>query len=128
MSDTVGVVYRATTGKPDPWTINEINHNHAQDILNGTRATGGSDLPPQSAEEQAVYDQALAQQAGDTEGAIASQPKNSCSVTSSDFSLGACIKSDFAMVPTWVWWVGGGLIALLILGELAPYVRLFERD
>lgn len=49
MADTVGVVYRAATGKPDPWTIALLQ----QDQVAGVVGAGGS---PAAAAAQAAQD------------------------------------------------------------------------
>lgn len=118
MSDTVGTVYRATTGKVDPWTTNEINQNAAQDISNASIPVGGT-------QPTISVDDALAQIQQQTAAVEANQPKNICGVTSADFNAWQCLTQS---IPAWALWVGGGILVLILLGDLAPWARLAEGD
>lgn len=129
MSDTVGVAYRAATGSVDPWTKSELQQQEATDLV---QASGGT-VTPEAASDQAQQDitdtlttfslgggdpvgadpsQAhislpSGQALSDTASSLANNNGSGCGIT----NLGGCIT-----IPSWVWWVGGGIAALLIVG------------
>ncbi len=137
MSDTVGVVYRATTGSVDPWTKNQIAQQQAADVVKAsTDASDPTALPtvsPEDAASQAQQDitdtlttftlggddpigadpsQAhlslpSGQALKDTGNSLTKDNGTGCGIT----NLGGCIT-----IPSWVWWTVGGAAALLIVG------------
>jgi hypothetical protein len=52
MSDTVGVAWRAASGTLDPWSVNEINQENAQNVV---QASGGT-ISQQQALQQSQQD------------------------------------------------------------------------
>lgn len=30
-----------------------------------------------------------------------------------------------SLIPTWAWWAGGGVLAIVVLTQISPFVRLF---
>lgn len=134
MADTVGVVWRASTGNVDPWTKSELIDQETQGNIQA-----GAD--PATAQVQAQQDvtntlKTFSLGNGDRVGADPSQSHFSipswqalkdamnsathddgsgCSIT----NLGGCIH-----IPTWVPWAVGGVLVLGVLYVLAPYVGL----
>lgn len=133
MSDTVGVLWRATGGAiggstdpVDPWTTKILADQHAQDILNATRGTAGTpqaDVGPQNDAEQKIYDQAYQDSLGDTDSANqAANERPRCdliSIVKGDNTVSSCYP--------WLPWVAGGLGILVVLYILGPYVGLLEK-
>lgn len=137
MSDTVGLVWRASTGSVDPWTKQEIiDQGVAADIQAGadpdqarqeqtqvvtdtlkTFSLGGGD-PVGADPSQAKLSLPSLQAIKDALGSLTKDNGSGCGLT----NLGGCVQ-----IPSWVWWVGGGLAALLILNTLGPYVGLLKR-
>ncbi len=120
-ADTIGVVYRATTGKVDPWTINEAQDKAYNDII----AAGGS-----AADAQAAADQVT--QTAQTSPA-ATESNTSVLATwfqnlANDNGTGCDILTNpGGCVPSYVWYgllAGGVLLVLYVLG---PYVGLLGR-
>lgn len=119
MSDTVGVVYRAATGKVDPWTTAEINNQAAQAKVD---ASGGT----------VSFDDALAQAQQDStaiqsnqlswwqsaQKSFGSDDGSGCTIA----NISGCVGFDLSWAP-YVLAIGGVLVVLWILG---PYVGLLE--
>lgn len=118
MADTVGVVYRAGTGKVDPWTKQELADAAAADLVR-------AGMTPEAAQTQAEKDTeattassnvSYADAARTTFGSAFSDNGSGCGIT----NIGGC-------VPPWVAWAAVGVGVLVVLYVLGPYVGLFER-
>jgi hypothetical protein len=135
MSDTVGVAFRAATGNVDPWTKQELIDQEAA----GNVAAGGDPVTSQAQAEADVTATLKTFTLGgdDRIGADPSQASVSIpslraeldtlhSATNDDGSgcgitnLAGCVPT----IPTWVYWLAGGVLALGALYVLAPYVGL----
>ncbi len=119
LADTAGVVYRAASGKVDPWTKAELIDEATSNYIR-------AGMDPATAQGQAATDiSTTADSSNVSYGAAASgtlknlfsggDPSQPCGVT----NLGAC-------VPTWVPWAVVGFGVLLVLYVLAPYVGLAD--
>jgi hypothetical protein len=121
MSDTVGVVYRASTGKVDPWTTSEINNLAAQDAVS---ASGGT----------LDYATALAQAQNSTGAILANQNISWWSAFNTAFNVddgsGCTFTNIKGCLPnvdlSWAPYILGGVVILGILWVLRPYVGLVE--
>lgn len=137
MSDTVGVAYRATTGSVDPWTKNEIQANEAAAIVKAstdqTDPNAQPTVTPEEAADQASQDTTdtlttftlggddqigadpsqahlslpSGQALKDTGNSLTKDNGTGCGIT----NLAGCLT-----IPSYVWWVGGGIAALLVVG------------
>lgn len=118
MSDTVGVLYRAGTGKVDPWTQNEITDQAVSDCVKA----GGNQADCQAQQSQTVSDvinsqpslswwQAFNQSFGTDNG-------SGCGFT----NLGGCVPFDPSYIPYIVIGVG----ALFVLWLVRPFVVAAE--
>lgn len=137
MSDTVGVAYRAATGSVDPWTkaeqqsdeaaaivkastdqtdpnaIATISADEAQQIAANdvtdtlSTFTLGGDDPIGADPSQAHISLPSGQALKDTANSITNDNGTGCGIT----NLAGCVH-----VPSWVWWVGGGIAGVLIVG------------
>jgi len=122
MSDTVGVLYQAGTGKVDPWTQNQIDSQGAQDIASASNGT-------------ISYDDALAsvQQQSQQLAANPSMPtwldgaKAWWSAAWNDDGSGcSLITNPAGCYPSWLPYAALGLGAILLLWVLRPYVVAAE--
>lgn len=121
MSDTVGVVYRAASGKVDPWTKNEIVQNAVSDCVKA----GGDPNDCQQQQQQTV-DTTLAtsnvswwQATKD----IFNNPDDGsgCSIT----NIKGCVPlPDIDL--SWVPYALAGLGVIALLWVLRPYVVAVE--
>lgn len=137
MSDTVGVLYRAGTGSVDPWTKAQIQNDEAAAIVSAstdpTNPNAQPTVTPDQAAEQAASDvtdtlSSFTLGGGDSIGADPSQAhlslpsgqalQDTASSLSKDNGTGCGITNlgGCVTIPSWVWWVGGGLAVLLIVG------------
>lgn len=118
MSDTVGTLYRAATGKVDPWTQNEITDNAVSDCIKA----GGNPADCQTQQAATVgavvnsqpsltWWQAFQQTYGTDNG-------SGCGVT----NLGGCVPFD----PTYLPYIAVGVGALLLLWLIRPFVVAVE--
>ena len=137
MSDTVGVVYRAGTGSVDPWTKAEQQSTEAAALVQASTDQTNPDAIPSISQEQAdrmAADDATdalttftlggddpigadpsqahislpsGQALKDTANSITNDNGTGCGIT----NLAGCVQ-----IPSWVWWVGGGIAALLVVG------------
>jgi hypothetical protein len=137
MSDTVGVAFRAATGSVDPWTKSEIQSDEAAAIVKAstdqTDPTAQPTITPEQAADQAQQDATdtlttftlggddpigadpsqahlslpSGQALKDTAGSLTNDNGTGCGIT----NLAGCIK-----IPSYVWWVGGGIVALVLVG------------
>ena len=139
MSDTAGVVFRATTGNVDPWTKQEIIDQEA-----AGQVQAGAD--PATAQAQAEHDvtttlKTFTLGGDDRVGADPSQASPSLpsgasakaalhSLTNDDGSgcgitnLGGCLPT----IPAWVGYALAGVAVLGALWLLRPYVGLVSRS
>jgi hypothetical protein len=137
MSDTVGVLWRAGTGTVDPWTKSEQQQDEAAALVqastNPNDPTAVPSITPEQAADQAQHDitdtlttftlggddpmgadpsQAhlslpSGQSLKDTANSLTNDNGTGCGIT----NLAGCVQ-----IPSWVFWVGGGLAALVIVG------------
>ncbi len=136
-ADTLGVVFRASTGAVDPWTKNEIVQNETAGLIQAgmdsttaynqaygdvtnvlTSFTLGGGDPVGADPSQASLSLPSWQSLKD---AIASATKDNgtgCGIT----NISAC----FPTIPTWLWWVLGALVVLGGLLILRPYVEFID--
>src|SRR5713226_6243032 len=135
MSDTVGVVFRATTGNVDPWTKQQIIDQATADQIKA----GATPATAKANAEQIVNDSLKTFTLGgdDKVGADPSQASLSipsgtsmkyawesltndngegCGIT----NLGGCVPE----IPSWVKWVAVGGLVLGGLWLLRPYIGL----
>ena len=103
MADTVGLVYRAFTGKPDQWTQAEINDQAAQQVV--AASNGAID-----------YDTAY-QQAAATTSQISDNPQSWW-----DTVMAWLDTNNLSWLP----WVVGGAGIIFTLWLLRPYVEAAE--
>lgn len=117
MSDTVGTVYRAATGKVDPWTQSELTDQATQSYVQ-------AGMTPEAAASQAAQDiqttissasSTWLDAAKTTFGSAFHDDGSGCGIT----NLGGCFPSWFPYVV-----IGAGVIFVLWL--LRPYVEILE--
>ncbi len=131
MSDTVGVVWRAGTGTVDPWTKAQIVDQEAADLQ---KAQGTTDqFTADQAAEQAATDvgsslSTFTLGGDDPIGADPSQAtlripssqayKKTWQSLTNDDGTGCGITNiaGCVTIPSWAWWVAGGVAALAVIG------------
>lgn len=137
LSDTAGVVWRASTGSVDPWTKAELIDQQTQaqiqagadpataaaqaqqDVTNtlSTFTLGGSDqlgADPSQAKLSLPSLEALKA----AFGSLTNDAGTGCGIT----NIAGCVT-----IPSWAWWVAGGAAVLIVLSVLGPYVGLLKR-
>jgi hypothetical protein len=119
MSDTVGVVYRAATGKPDQWTIAEIADEAAKAQM---QASGGK------IDYDTAYAAALvqAQSVADQSSATTSWWDIAKQTYFNDNGTGCGISNMGGCYPSWFPYVVVGGVFILLLWVLRPYVELAD--
>ena len=121
-SDTLGTVYRAATGKVDPWTQN-LQESQAYDAV---IAAGGTPEQAQAALDSIAPTATSSPASGQSNSSLLG---SWFSNLSTDNGTGcSIITNPGGCVPASVWYAllaGGVLIILYVLG---PYVGLLERD
>lgn len=119
MADTVGVVYRAGTGKVDPWTQQELTDTAAADYVKAGMA-------PDAAVTQAATD--VQATAASSNVSWSDAAKTTFGSAFSDNGSGCGITNIGGCVPPWVAWTGVAVGVLIVLYILGPYIGLFERE
>lgn len=119
-ADTLGTVYRAATGKVDPFTQDEITTQGINDCV-----TAGGD-PSTCADQQTTTVQKVldtqttswSDAAKLSASSLSADNGSGCGIT----NLGGCLPWDPSYTP-YIFWGGLILLGLLIL---RPYVELLE--
>ena len=134
LGDTIGVVWRASTGTVDPWTKQEI-------IDNGTQSNIQAGMDPTTAAQQSESDvtdtlSSFTLGGSDQTGADPSQAKLALpsytalqdtwqSLTNDDGS-GCGVTNLGGCFPSWLPYVVIGVGVLAVLWVLRPYAELLE--
>lgn len=117
MADTAGVVYRAGTGKVDPWTQQEL-------IDQATAAYTQAGMDPTMAATQAATD--IQTTAASSNVSWLDAAKTTFGSAFTDNGSGCGIVNLGGCVPPWIVWVAIAGGAILLLWVLRPYVEIFN--